>query len=150
MKTSKPSAGFLGHPFWQAILLLACAYVVFKFGIPRVPPLFGIPSAPVPQSVLLEYMGIALVAILIYVSNNEQRWTQCKEPINAALGQPDKRVVRSTALVVAPLLVGFVAFDQTRPRVSAPLQLRSIHPAPPGQITFRGKSMNLATMKNPL
>ena len=70
--------GFLGHPFWQAVLLAGCAYAVFTVGIAYVPPLVGIPSAPVPQSVVIEYMLIALVGILIYVSHNEQRWRRSR------------------------------------------------------------------------
>jgi mono/diheme cytochrome c family protein len=34
--------------------------------------------------------------------------------------------------------------------VEAPPALRSIHPAPPSRITFRGKSMTLAELENPL
>ena len=140
----------LKKPFGQAVALLVLAFVVFRFGIPYVPPLFGIPSAPVPQSVMLQYMFTAAVGILIYVSADEERWKQFKEPILAAVVQPEKRWVRGAALAVVPLLVGFLTFQQTRPRVAAPIQLRSIHPAPPGQITFRGKQIRLTGLENPL
>jgi hypothetical protein len=53
-------------------------------------------------------------------------------------------------LVLVPILVGFVTYEQVRPRVSAPVQLRSIHPAPPGQIAFRGRTMRLTGLENPL
>lgn len=140
----------LRHPFWQAVGLLALSYVIFEFGIPYVPPLFGIPSAPVPNSVLVQFMLTALVGILLYVSDNEERWRQFKEPINAALVDRDKRWVRAALLVLVPALVGFATYEQVRPKVSAPVQLRSIHPAPPGEITLRGESMNLTTLENPL
>jgi Cytochrome C oxidase, cbb3-type, subunit III len=140
----------LGHPFWQAILLTAFAYAVFTVGIAYVPPLFGVPSAPVPQSVVVQYMLIALVGILIYVSGDEQRWQRFSEPIHTTLVDRDKRVLRAVLLVLVPLLVGFVVFDRVRPRVSAPIQLRSMHPAPPGQIAFRGRTMPLTRLENPL
>jgi mono/diheme cytochrome c family protein len=140
----------LRHPFWQAVLLLVAAWVLFKYGIPYLPPLLGIRSAPVPQSVLLQYMSIALVGVLVYVSSDEGRWRQFREPIGATLVDPDKRWIRSTLLVAVPVLVGFTAYQETRPRVGAPIQLRSIHPAPPGEITFRGKTMQLAGLENPL
>ena len=44
------------HPFWQAVLLLVVAYVVFKFGVAYLPPLLGVRSAPVPRSVLVQYV----------------------------------------------------------------------------------------------
>ncbi len=140
----------LAHPFWQAVGLLVLAYVVFKWGLAIVPPILGVASAPIPQSVVLQYMLTALVGVLIYVSENEERWRRFKEPVQAALVDRDKRWVRSSLLVAVPALVGFVTFDQVRPKVSAPIQLRSVHPAPPGQITFRGAAMELTGLENPL
>lgn len=140
----------LRHPFWQAILLLVLAYVVFKYGIAYLPPLFGIASAPVPNSVLIQFMLTALVGILIYVSDNDEKWRKFKEPIVATMIDTDKRWLRGGLLVLIPVLVGFVTYDQARPKVSAPVQLRSIHPAPPSQITFRGQPMQLAGLENPL
>jgi mono/diheme cytochrome c family protein len=142
--------GALRHPFWQAVVLLMGSYLLFKYGIAYLPPLLGVKSAPVPQSVLVQYMLIAAVGILIYVSSDAERWQRFQQPIDAALRDPDKRWVRGTLLAVLPVAVGFATYQQTRPRVSAPIQLRSIHPAPPSQITVRGKSFKLATLENPL
>jgi mono/diheme cytochrome c family protein len=140
----------LRHPFWQAVLLLVAAWVVFEYGIAFLPPLLGFRSAPVPQSVLVQYMLSALVGVLLFVSSDETRWRRFREPITAAMVEPDKRWLRGSLLVAVPLLVGFTAYQQTRPRVSAPIQLRSIHPAPPGTITFRGQTMRLTGLENPL
>jgi len=38
-------------------------------------------SAIVPKSVVLQYMVTVLVGVLIYVSDNEERWRRFKEPI---------------------------------------------------------------------
>jgi hypothetical protein len=138
------------HPFWQAVGLLVLAYLVFVFGIAYVPPLLGVPSAPVPRSVVFQYMLTALVGILLYVSDNEARWTRFKEPVRAALVDRDKRLLRGALLAVVPLLVGVATFQQTRPTVQAPVTLRSIHPAPPSRITFRGTSLELTGLGNPL
>ncbi|MBI4419326.1 MAG: hypothetical protein HY560_00740, partial [Gemmatimonadetes bacterium] len=137
------------HPFWQAVALLVLSYVLFDWGIPFL-SYVGIPSAPVPNSVLIQFMLIALVGILIYVSENEERWEQFKQPIRATLADEDKKRLRTALLVAVPLFVGYATFQQTRPRVAAAIQLRSIHPAPPAQITFRGKPMKLAGLENPL
>lgn len=138
------------HPFWQAVALLVASYVLFKWGITYLPPLIGMRSAPAPTSVIIEFMFIALVGILIYVSENEERWRAFKQPIRATLVDQDKKWLRTSLLVGLPLLVGFMTFEQTRPRVTAPPQLRSIHPAPPGQITFRGQTIQLTGLENPL
>ena len=141
---------WLGHPFWQAVLVVLLCYLLFRFGIAYLPPLLGIPSAPVPQSVVLQYMLIALVGVLVYVSADESRWRLFKQPPQRVLVDDDKAWLRAALLVIVPLLVGFVAYQQTRPRVAAPIQLRSIHPAPPGQITYRGKTISLTGLDNPL
>ena len=140
----------LGHPFWQAVILIVLAYILSTVGIAYLPPLLGVPSARVPASVVVEYMFIAIVGILIFVSSDELRWQRFKEPISDTLVRDDRRVVRTALLVIVPLLLGFATYQQTRPRVAAPIQLRAIHPAPPGQITFKGKPMQLTGLANPL
>ena len=140
----------LGHPFWQAVLLLVLSYLLFTLGIAYLPPLVGMKSAPVPNSVVVQYMLTALVAILIYVSDEEERWRRFKQPIHATLVQPSLRGLRAALLVLVPLAVGFAAFQQARPRVAAPIQLRSIHPAPPSQISFKGRAISLTGLENPL
>jgi len=47
-------------------------------------------------------------------------------------------------------LVGLVAYGQVKTSVAAPPNLRSIHPAPPAEITFRGKTITLTGLENPL
>jgi mono/diheme cytochrome c family protein len=141
---------FFRHPFWQALLVIAAAYLLFAFGVAYLPPLLGIPSAPVPQSVLIQYMFFVVVGVLIHVSSDEARWRRFREPLHATLVDPDKRWVRASLLVLLPLLFGAAVYAETRPKVEAPIQLRSIHPAPPSQITFRGKPITLAGLENPL
>jgi hypothetical protein len=140
----------LRHPFWQAVLLLVAAWVGFTYGIAYAPPLFGVRSAPVPQSVVLQYMLTALVGVLLFVSSDETRWRRFQEPVTATLVAPERRWLRATLLMAVPALVGLATYQQVRPRVSAPAQLRSIHPAPPGEITFRGRTMRLTGLENPL
>src|SRR5688500_17521955 len=140
----------LGHPFWQALIVLVLSYFLIRFGIPYLPRLLGLKSAPAPASVVLQYMAFIAVGILIYVSSDEPRWRSFKQPIHGVLVDHDKRILRTLLLIAIPLLAGFIAYDQVRPTVEAPPPLRSIHPAPPSQITFRGKTMVLANLENPL
>ena len=135
----------LKHPFGQASLLLVFAFVFFKFVIPLFPG-----SAPVPNSVLLQYTLIAAVGILVFVSTDEVRWQQFKKPIHATLVDQDKKMLRGVLLTAMPLLLAFAAYNQARPKVGAGAQLRAIHPAPPGQITFQGRSLNITGLENPL
>lgn len=141
---------FLKNPLGQAAAVLVVAYILFELGIAFLPPLLGLPSAPIPDSVLLQYMLTVLVGLLLYVSATEERWRDFKRPLRAVLVDPDQRVLRTALLVIVPLLVGFIAFAQVRQTVAAPATLRSIHPAPPSSITFDGQPMTLDGLENPL
>ena len=140
----------LRHPFWQAALVLGVAYILIRWGVPYLPGLIGLTSAPVPASVILQYTLIVLVGVLVWVSDNEARWKEFKQPIRAALVEPEKKAVRLGLLLIIPLLVAFVTFDSVRPTIAAPASLRSIHPAPPTQITFQGETMVLEGLENPM
>ena len=140
----------LRHPFWQAVGILAIAYVLIVWGIPWLPRIAGMQSAPVPGSVVLQYMVTVLVGVLIWVSDSDERWNRFQEPIRATMVDADKRWLRLGLLVAIPILVGFLTFRQVRQTVAAPPSLRSIHPAPPSSITFRGEPMTLAGLDNPL
>ncbi len=135
----------LRHPFWQAAGLLVLAYVAVVFGIPLLPG-----SAMVPKSVVLQYMATIFVGLLIWVSDDEARWTRFKEPLHAVLIEPRLKTIRTGLLGAVTLLVGGLTYSQVKASVAAPPNLRSIHPAPPAQITFRGKTMTLAGLENPL
>ena len=138
------------HPFGQAVIVLVLSYMLFKWGIWLLPPLVGIRSAPVPSSVILQFMATVFVGVLVWVSDSEARWKEFKAPIHRVMVDPDQKLGRTILLVTIPLLVAFITFDRVRPTVSAPASLRSIHPAPPGQIDFRGTAMVLAGLENPL
>ncbi len=140
----------LQEPFWQALIVLAISYVLLKWGIPYIPPLIGVSSAPVPQSVLVQFMLTVAVGVLVWVSDNEERWRRFKQPIREALVLPERKRVRVALLVLLPLLVGFVTYDTVRPRVDAPAGIRAVHPAPPTQIDFRGEPVRIEGAENPL
>src|SRR5437016_13561556 len=94
-------------------------------------------------------MATVLVGVLIYVSDNEERWIRFREPIHAALVEPRLRPVRAGLLVAVPALVGLGAYGQVRTTLAAPPNLRSIHPAPPSELPFRGKTNTLTGLHTP-
>lgn len=142
--------GPLRHPFWQAVAVLVGSYLLFEFGIGYLLPVLGVSSAPVPTSVIVQYMLTVLVAILLYVSADEERWRRFRQPIRRTMADPDRRGLRTALLVAVPLLVGWLAYQGVKPSFGAPATLRSIHPAPPTRITFRGRSLHIQGLRNPL
>ena len=136
--------------FTRAVIVLLVAYLLIDFGIPYIPPLIGIASAPVPNTVVFQYVLTVMVGILLWVSDNEARWSEFKAPIVRTLVDPNRRIVRGALMVLVPLLVAFVAWNQVKPTLAAPPSFRAIHPAPPGQINFQGRAMTLTGLENPL
>jgi mono/diheme cytochrome c family protein len=126
--------------FFQAVLILALATVILRYGIR--------PAAP--WSVFSLYMFIVLLAVLIFVSSDADSWRSFARPIRSTLVDPDKRVLRLALLVVVPLLFGYYAYTQAAAKPQAPAELRAVHPAPPDTIQFRGKPMNISGAENPL
>ncbi len=141
---------YLKEPFWQAILVLLISYALIEWGIAYIPPLFGVSSAPVPQSVVIQFMLTIAVAVLVWVSEKEERWKAFKRPIRDALVLPDRKRTRVALMVIFPLLVGFVTYDTVRPKVTAPAGIRAVHPAPPTQIDYRGEMVRIEGADNPL
>lgn len=137
-------------PFGQAVAVLVLAYVLIEFGIAYVPPLVGIRSAPVPGSVVFQYMLTVLVGVLLWVSDSEERWREFKRPIHRTLVDPNRRILRGALLVALPVLVAFATWNQIKPALSAPPSFRAIHPAPPSQINFQGRPMTITGLENPL
>ena len=115
---------YVDTPFRQALALLVAAYAAIDFGIPYVPPLLGINSAPVPNTVVLQYLITVSVGILLWVSDNEERWREFKKPIHDVMVLPERRITRNALFVIVPLLVAFIAFDRASPDVSAPPSFR--------------------------
>jgi len=141
---------YLKHPFWQGILLFAGAYVLFKYGIGYALPVIGVASAPVPTSVITQYTVTALIGVLLYMSAEQERWARFREPILRTMVDPARKTLRTTLLLAIPLFIGWFAYQSVKPSFAAPAGLRSIHPAPPTEITFRGTTMQLTGLENPL
>jgi DMSO reductase family type II enzyme heme b subunit len=96
------------------------------------------------------YMAIVLVSVLVYVSSDSDSWRAFLRPNRSTLVDDSKRPLRLALMVLLPLVLGYYAWSQAAARVEAPPELRAVHPAPPASISFRGKSMYIQGLENPL
>ncbi len=143
----------LAHPFVQAVIIELLAYLLFVYGLPFVAGVTTGRPAPTPASILTLYMGMVTVVVLLYISSNEDTWRQFKQPILTVISERENRSVvatRRAILILLPLLAGYQAYAGLQTTVEAPAELRSIHPAPPTSIQFKGKSINIQGLNNPL
>ncbi len=125
---------------FQSVLVLLATFFVFRFGI----------QPPAPWSVITLYMGVALLALLVYVSSDGDSWRAFVAPLRALLVDDSLMPIRVAAMIVLPLGLGYYAYSQAAATVEAPPELRAVHPAPPASVSFRGKNIEVQGLENPL
>ena len=127
----------------QAVLVFAGIYVAFKvvFG-----PVLG---QPIPSSLLRMYMFFVLAGLFMVFTFTDQSTRELVAPIKALVEDPARKTIRNAIFIVLPLLAGAYTFNAMLPGFDAPVELRSIHPAPPSTIKIFGKRYDLLTLENP-
>jgi len=131
---------FLKSSFLHAILLVAIAVFIFRYGI----------RPPIPQSLFLLYLGITLFGIFLYVSSSEETWRSFLSPLRATFFEERFKWLRAGVFIILPLLATYLVYLRVQPRVEPPAELRTIHPAPPDAISFRNGTIKLQGLGNPL
>jgi DMSO reductase family type II enzyme heme b subunit len=126
--------------FWQAVLILSAAYLLFAYAFP---PLM-------PRALMLQYMGIVAVAVLLYFSFEDRRWVEFKKPLKTVFSQDHFWPARWALLAFIASLAGYMTFNGLTPAYDAPVELRQVHPAPPTTLQVFGKTYDLSTLVNPV
>src|SRR5438105_14002589 len=88
---------FLRSRFLQAVLVLALAFVILRFGI----------RPPAPRSVLSLYMFIISLAVLVFVSSDRDSWRDVISPVWNTLVRPEGRSLGMALLGVLSVLPGY-------------------------------------------
>ncbi|MBI2528718.1 MAG: c-type cytochrome [Candidatus Rokubacteria bacterium] len=132
--------GLFRSRLFQSVLVLVVTFAVFRFAI----------RPPAPWSVITLYMGVVLLALLVYVSSDGDSWRAFVAPLRALLVDDSLMPIRVVAMIVLPLGLGYYAYSQAAATVEAPPELRAVHPAPPASISFRGKPLDIQGLDNPL
>lgn len=106
-------------------------------------------EAVIPRSLLTMYMFFVTAGVFMVFTYDEDQMRELVAPIKAMVQDPAKRRVRNFVFLLIPLLVGFGVFNKTRPSFEAPVELRTIHPAPPSTAKIFGERVNLLELENP-
>ena len=127
----------------QAVLVLAGVYFGFiiVFDV--------ILDAVIPSSLLAMYMFFVAAGVFMVYTYDEDQTRELVAPIKALVEDSSRRLWRNIVFVVAPLAAGGVAYIQMQPNFEAPLELRTIHPAPPSTAKIYGERVNLLKLTNP-
>jgi mono/diheme cytochrome c family protein len=103
----------------------------------------------IPSSLLAMYMFFVVAGVFMVFTFTEEGAAELVAPIKALVEDPSKKSIRNVAFVVIPLLAGYVTYDAMLPSLEAPLELRTIHPAPPSTMKAYGKRFDILKLENP-
>ncbi len=126
--------------FSKALILLAVCYVGLAYGI----------SPPLPAVILYLYMGLIIVGILSQIGVENEKLGEFVRPIRELLVDDGKAGRRIVVFTLLPVMVAAIVFSNTSVSSDPPAELRTVHPAPPAMMQFRGRDIDLAGLENPL
>lgn len=127
----------------QAVLTVAGIYGAFRLVFDV---LLG---QPIPSSLLTMYMFFVVAGVFMVFTFTEDSARELVAPIRALVEDPAKKKLRNVVFVIAPLLAAGYTYSRMLPSLEAPLELRSIHPAPPSSVKMFGKRFDLLKLENP-
>lgn len=104
----------------------------------------------IPSSLLTMYMFFVIAGVFMVYTFTEESTQELIAPIKALVEDPSKKMIRNIVFVIVPLLAGTYTYNKMLPSFDAPVELRTIHPAPPASIKIFGKRYDLLTLENPL
>ena len=131
---------FFSHPLFLSVLVLLGCYVLFAHII----------SPPLPKSLLIQYMVIIAIAIVLVATFNNETAERFGAPIKSLLGSPTMAIARFVALGVIVVGVAGLVYNKIKPSTASPVELRTVHPAPPSSLKVYGKTYNLLKLTNPV
>ncbi|HXY53550.1 MAG TPA: cytochrome c [Nitrospirota bacterium] len=106
---------------------------------------------PLPGQVIVMFMIMSFFSFLIYFSIEEETLQAFIKPLRALLADDDKKVLRFVIVyLLVPLLAGYITFLEVKPTFEPPLSPRITHPEPPTEIDFRGNTIKILGLENPL
>jgi len=130
---------FLKHPLFLSILVMAVLYTVFAHVL----------EPAVPVSLLAQYMVVIAVAILLVVTFDDDTAKTFFAPILALLGSKKLKGLRALAFFGVVAGAGYITYGFVKPSIVSPIELRTVHPAPPSTLRVYGKSYDLQSLQNP-
>jgi len=136
--------------FIKPLIIILIGYLLIKIGIPYLGSLKHPGTWPVvPTSVMKMYVLFLSVGVLLIFTFSEEGYNEIIGPIASIYTDPGKSIVRWVTIALVGSLGAYVTYQYVKPTFDAPVELRSVHPAPPSTVKIWGKTFNLQTLKNP-
>lgn len=104
---------------------------------------------PMPSSIIGMYLAILTAALLLYLTADSGRMAEAALAGRRFLTERRFAPWLYGLLALIPLLAGAQAWREASREVEPPASGRTIHPAPPSSIAFKGKTIDLVRGNNP-
>ena len=116
---------FLGYYFYDAILF-----------------------PPIPWTLFITYMVMWSIGVFLYISQDTDSFREFREPIVKTI-VGEYKVAQIVVMIAMPILIGFATYKSIYPAYQEPVELRTVHPAPPATTKVHGITYPLESTNNP-
>ena len=106
-------------------------------------------DTPIPSSVVQLYMAITTLALAAYVTSSDRRRQEFLAPLASLAADPGRRWLLVLVLVLLPAAAAANAYLASQVKIEPPAFGRTVHPAPPETISFKGQTVDLVRGRNP-
>lgn len=119
--------------WWIAI------YVILNFGV----------NPPLPSSIILMFMAIISLSLLVYLTADSKSLEMVKNMLVNFVTDSKYKIPLILIIILIPVLVALKVYSNVSKVPQPPLSGRTIHPPPPAEIQFKGKTIDLVKDENP-
>lgn len=103
---------------------------------------------PIPWTLLITYMMLWTIGTFLYISQDPETFAEFRKPIVKTI-VGDYKIARIVVFIAMPILVAAATYKSLEPSFAEPVELRTVHPAPPATTKVHGKSYTLEGLQNP-
>ena len=103
---------------------------------------------PIPWTLLITYMMLWGIGTFLYVSQDPETFAEFRKPIVRTV-TGEYKWARYIVFAAMPILVGAGTYQFIYPSFPEPVELRTVHPAPPATTRVHGKNFTLEGLQNP-
>ncbi len=136
--------------FLKPLLVILVCYLLLKIGVPLVGSILHPGTWPViPTGVMKMYVFFIVTGVLLMSTFSDEGYDALVGPIVDLYTNPAKAMLKLVTVVLVGALGAYITYQYVKPTFDAPVELRSIHPAPPSSIKAFGKRFSLQKLKNP-
>ncbi|MEO6027066.1 MAG: cytochrome c [Candidatus Binatia bacterium] len=107
-------------------------------------------ATPIPASAQNIYLGIVTLALVAYITSSAERIQSFSEPLVNFAGDRRYTLPLLVVLLALPALAAYRVYANSSVPVEPPFFARTVHPAPPTEITVHNAKIDMIGSDNPL